>query len=82
MLWNKRKPSRCQDRITDSLHNLAGQADYLRRVAAWLREQRQVTKETALHLAGNSDLASGQLERTFTALDFDRVRPGDNATEN
>ena len=67
----------------DSLHNLAGQADYLRRVAAWLREQRQVTRAEALHLAGNCDTAAARLEQTYTALDFGRVRPGDdNATEH
>lgn len=67
----------------DSLHALAGQADYLRRVAAWLREQRQVTRTEALRLAGNCDLAAGRLEQTFTALSFGRVLPGDDdATEH
>jgi len=67
----------------DSLHNLAGQADYLRRVAAWLREQQQVTRAEAVNLADNCDTAAARLEQTYTALDFGRVRPGDdNATEH
>ena len=67
----------------DSLHALAGQADYLRRVAAWLRAQSRIYRADALHLAAGCDETAGRLEQTFTALSFGRVRPGDaDATEH
>lgn len=62
-------------------HNLVVIVNYLRRAVARIREQRQFTRAEAVHLAAECATAISRLEKTDTALDFGRVRPGDDDTK-
>lgn len=68
----------------DALRELSVQADFLRRVAVWLRQQRAgLAVKPVQELAASFDQSAATLEQTFNALDFGRVRPGDDdATEH
>ena len=72
----------------DVMHALAVDADFLRRLAQLIQAHAgfyghfTLDSLAARVIASDIDATAARLEQTFTALDFGRVTPGDDATEN